>query len=727
MRVALYVHCFFPTHFYGTEAYALTLATELKAQGVEPVIVTATLAGEPAQPSLVEERVHDGLRVVSIDKNLFPNRSVRDSYEQPSLRALHERILRAVEPDAIHVCHLISHTTALLDVAGAMGIPVFATLTDFFGFCYTNRLEDDAGALCAGPDASRANCVACFLKLAAERPEARPLTRLAADPRWRGLVAKGLAHLGAKGGAAPLTVAGFTPNDLVARPGLLRDAMSVYREAIAPTRFLKGAYEKNGFPAPLRLAHFGVAVERAPKPPRLEGAPVRLGFIGQLSPHKGAHVLLDALRAAGRDNLSLTIWGPQDQDAAYSARLRAQAEGLPASFAGVVAREKLASVLAGLDYLVIPSTWYENSPLILLQALATHTPVIVSDVEGMTEFVTPGVDGFHVRRGDAVSLADTLRAVADDPALATRLSAMTAYEFTPADMARDALDMYRAYGLADRAPAAGASPAPASGAEAGFEGELGPWLAFNEAPENLAQTAPFPPQSLMRETSGLESEADFARHGVDIMRALQAAAPQPLNAYRSWLDFGVGAGRLARMFKGFAGDYVGLDVDPRMVEWTRRALPWVKGMATAPGRRLPGADARFDAVVSISVFTHLGRDDHQFYLAELARLARPGAVVMLTVHGERALARAMADPAVLALMDIPADELKAARRALADGDGFHFTPQYGHLTSDRYSYGVAFAGRRWIDSCWTRWFEIEAHVEGAIHDFQDLVVARRRA
>uniref|UniRef100_UPI003784E15B hypothetical protein n=1 Tax=Methylocella sp. TaxID=1978226 RepID=UPI003784E15B len=59
--------------------------------------------------------------------------------------------------------------------------------------------------------------------------------------------------------------------------------------------------------------------------------------------------------------------------------------------------------------------------------------------------------------------------------------------------------------------------------------------------------------------------------------------------------------------------------------------------------------------------------------------------------------------------------------------GFHFTPQYGHLTTDRYCYGVAFAGRRWIDAVWTRWFEIEAHVEGAIHDFQDLVVGRRRA
>jgi hypothetical protein len=80
MRVALYVHCFFPTHFYGTEAYTLTLAKELAALGHEPIVVSTTLVGEPAQTKLVEEYTYEGIPVLSIDKNVYPDRSVRDTY-----------------------------------------------------------------------------------------------------------------------------------------------------------------------------------------------------------------------------------------------------------------------------------------------------------------------------------------------------------------------------------------------------------------------------------------------------------------------------------------------------------------------------------------------------------------------------------------------------------------------------------------------------------------------
>ena len=57
--------------FYGTEAYTLALAKELAAAGHEPVVVSATLAGEPGQRSVIEDYIHEGVRVVSIDKNLF--------------------------------------------------------------------------------------------------------------------------------------------------------------------------------------------------------------------------------------------------------------------------------------------------------------------------------------------------------------------------------------------------------------------------------------------------------------------------------------------------------------------------------------------------------------------------------------------------------------------------------------------------------------------------------
>ncbi|MGH6841249.1 MAG: glycosyltransferase, partial [Methylocella sp.] len=215
-----------------------------------------------------------------------------------------------------------------------------------------------------------------------------------------------------------------------------------------PTLFLKGAYERNGFPAPLRLSHFGIDIDRSPKPERSDPRAVKLGFIGQLTPHKGAHLLVEAFRASGRGNLSLTVFGPQDQDLAYYAKLRRQAEGLEIKFLGILPRAELAAAFGALDYLVIPSTWYENSPLILLQALATHTPVIVADVSGMTEFVENGVNGFHFSRGNIGSLTGILRRIADEPNLARKMCAASSYERVPADMASDVLALYAAHGLA---------------------------------------------------------------------------------------------------------------------------------------------------------------------------------------------------------------------------------------------------------------------------------------
>jgi glycosyltransferase involved in cell wall biosynthesis/SAM-dependent methyltransferase len=732
MRIVLYVHCFFPTHFFGTESYTLELAKGLSRLGHEPVVITARLQGEPPQTRLIENYTYDDVRVISIDKNIYPDRCVRDTYEQPMLRHVHERMLRKLQPDVIHICHLISHTTAVLDVTQSLGIPTFATLTDFFGFCYNNLLEDAKGKLCDGPDRVRANCIECFLKLEGARPNASPLAKLAKLPIVRPLASQGLARLGQND---TFVIDGFVPNDVVVRPDILHQAMGAYREAIAPTLFLKEAYERNGFPAPMRISHFGIDIDRGPKPPRSQAGLVRLGFIGQLAHHKGAHLLLDALRGCERTNLTLTIWGSHDQDPRYVARLRNQAQGLSVTFPGTIPRPELAVALGSIDYLVIPSTWYENSPLILLQALATHTPVIVSDVLGMTEFVNDGGNGFCFERGSVDSLTRVLQRVADDPQMAERLSANTSYDRVPADMARDVANLYLDHKLpwidepTARAQVA-ASPTE-DPLEQGIEGPFEEWLQFNtvtafERAENLARVAPFAATELMRETSGLERIEDFASHGAVFARAIAATTNRPLSSFRSWLDFGVGVGRLARMFKGFTGHYVGVDIDPRNISWLREHLPWVQAIRTMPGRPLPSAADRFDMIVSISVFSHLNEVEQTFYLAELNRVARPDAHIAITVHGERALERATDDGVVLELLGISPTDLDRARLALKSGSGFHFVRQLGHLTTDDYDYGITFIARRWIDAVWSEWYTVVDVIPGAIHDFQDLVVLRRR-
>jgi SAM-dependent methyltransferase len=195
--------------------------------------------------------------------------------------------------------------------------------------------------------------------------------------------------------------------------------------------------------------------------------------------------------------------------------------------------------------------------------------------------------------------------------------------------------------------------------------------------------APFPPLTLMQRVSGLTRNADFAAHGRVMFSALEKASPQPLFSYRDIFDFGVGSGRLARMFSGFTGRYVGADIDHELLEWVGQYLPWVMPLPTTARVPLPCLDGSSDCVISVSVFTHMNREDCLFYLGELRRITRPGAILLLTVHGERALVRAEQERSIFEMLSIPQSGITCARRAIDQG-GFEFIRQNGHLTTASY-------------------------------------------
>lgn len=440
MRVVLFVHCFFPSHFYGTESYTLDLALNLRALGYDPIIVTAVFAGEPKNPQVITRYEYAGLPVYCIDKNYYPNTRIKDTYYQPEVRELLDRLLSILKPDLVHVTHLINHTGVLLEATRTLGIPTIATLTDFFGFCYNNKLEAADGSLCRGPNSRRTNCLACHLKAAGLGPMAGPVMRFVARSAIAPATAVALNAFTTIPGFRSGRVAGMV-QDVARRPDILMSLYANYRAVIAPTRFLKDAYLANGLTVPAHNIRFGVDLPRTPKPRRSNSAPVKFGFIGQIAPHKGVDILVDAFQTSVHHRAELHIYGPADQDPPYMGLLRRKAEGLPVYFHDTFPKDRLADVLAGIDFLVIPSRWYENSPLVLLNALASHTPVIVSDVAGMTEFVEPGRSGFVFSRNNGDHLAQVIRAVAN-PIEARSLTATTEYPTTTRTMTREVVCVY---------------------------------------------------------------------------------------------------------------------------------------------------------------------------------------------------------------------------------------------------------------------------------------------
>jgi ubiquinone/menaquinone biosynthesis C-methylase UbiE len=278
------------------------------------------------------------------------------------------------------------------------------------------------------------------------------------------------------------------------------------------------------------------------------------------------------------------------------------------------------------------------------------------------------------------------------------------------------------------------------------------WVTLNRTGifENTSlrrYVSPFPPSDLMGITSGLQSETGFAAHGVDIYNALALASPKPLTEYQHILDFGCGCGRLARMFKGHPYKISGCDIDVRHVEWISKNLDFMDVKLSSVIPPIPFDDNEMDAVISISIFTHLTEKSQDDFLAELSRVTRPGGILFLTVHGAQALKRACCEQPIRDMLDMDEARFKKARDAFAQNK-HGFVLQFGHLTtkpekasyapgailrriSQRFAkktintpfeYGITFHPETYIREHWNKWFNILDYHHGAIHQFQDIVV-----
>jgi glycosyltransferase involved in cell wall biosynthesis len=168
----------------------------------------------------------------------------------------------------------------------------------------------------------------------------------------------------------------------------------------------------------LHVVHCGVIPELYDRPAPDAGSTgsktaMNLLFIGRLSPTKGLRVLMEAFAAARTDypDLRLTLVG-DGNDRPHLEELAAPL-GDAVRFAGFQSQEGVARALAAADALVLPS-FAEGLPVVLMEALAAGKPVICTQVAGVGELVEHGVSGLIVPAGDAESLANCIRTLADD-------------------------------------------------------------------------------------------------------------------------------------------------------------------------------------------------------------------------------------------------------------------------------------------------------------------------
>jgi glycosyltransferase involved in cell wall biosynthesis len=117
---------------------------------------------------------------------------------------------------------------------------------------------------------------------------------------------------------------------------------------------------------------------------------------------------------------------------------------------------QLPALMENVDWVVVPSIWWENSPLVIQEAFLHGRPVICSDIGGMAEKVADGVNGLHFRAGSATNLADTLRRAVGTSGLWERLRSGVPAVYAIEESAAVLSGVYRELLAAGR-PAAGGS------------------------------------------------------------------------------------------------------------------------------------------------------------------------------------------------------------------------------------------------------------------------------
>ncbi|MBM3987491.1 MAG: methyltransferase domain-containing protein [Planctomycetes bacterium] len=264
------------------------------------------------------------------------------------------------------------------------------------------------------------------------------------------------------------------------------------------------------------------------------------------------------------------------------------------------------------------------------------------------------------------------------------------------------------------------------------------WHAHAEYPELAAADFPWPPMYLVERVGGDSTVQTAFREGgiVDWRRmvvVLQAAGFKFEGA--SVLDFGCGCGRLLRHFARYAvaSRFMGVDVDPTPIAWCRENLDFAEfaSIPLLPPMALPRGG--FDALYTYSVFSHLPLESQRAWLAEFARLLRPGGLAVITYHGERAVERWLAGETP---SEAPSPEQLRADLPRLEAEGILFfafgefgTPHQENMQHwerlDRAQYGNVFVTRAFIMREWLQHFALVAHYPSP-DDWQDYVVLRRR-
>jgi len=368
MKVLFLVHQFFPKSYMGTERFTLDLAKQAQRMGYNPRVLTYDRSPDRKQFEKLTDNVlvrhyrYAGIPVTAVHSRIADAIEIFDHSVATAVDML------KLDCDIVHISHPMWVASVARALKQVRGIPVVMTLTDSWLLC-PRGLLDLGCRLCNGPEAG-ARCIRCC--------------RFSSKIKSRYEDAKTL----------------FDMAD----------------EVVVASRFVANLFIQNGWNRKTRIVPHGIDYSNVQVAECHERSRLTLGFIGSIAWHKGLHVLVKAFRKVPDDDLRLRIHGSESESSDYYREVLALARpDSRISFLGPFQIDRLPDVMRDISALVIPSTYYEPYPLVMLISLAYNVPVIASNIGGIPEVIRDGINGLTFEPGNVDDLVRVIRQLADRP------------------------------------------------------------------------------------------------------------------------------------------------------------------------------------------------------------------------------------------------------------------------------------------------------------------------
>lgn len=361
MKICLISNLYPPNVLGGAEVSVKKVSEELVKKGHEVIVITT-----PFSENDVE--IINGVKIYQVKPlNLYeiyhhPNQSmllkplwhIIDLWNPYDERII-ENILKTENPDIVHIHNFKGLSLSSFAPAKSLKIPLVFTAHDYSLVCMRANLLNSSGEICKNPSAL------CKIYNQIQKHLAKNKVDLLISPSQ------------------------FVINKLKSN-GLFKDVKS-------------------------KKIPLGIELKDNEKFEK-DYSQTNILYVGNLGEHKGVHILLKAFRKIENMNIRLDIVGK----GLCSEKLKSMSENdNRIKFHDFLEGKELIKMYQQANLTVVPSIWYDNSPMVIYESFSCRTPVIGSKIGGIPELIEDGFNGYLFEAGNVNELQKLLENLIDSP------------------------------------------------------------------------------------------------------------------------------------------------------------------------------------------------------------------------------------------------------------------------------------------------------------------------